>query len=144
MMDIPYNIDLINTVQVATSYDKWVPQVMTLTSEHSGIWELTAMVPPGKNQYCFLINDQTICTASDQEIVRRAETWGKIDENKSLRGLPNLVNKIVIEIPNEFDADGSLLPRCKGKKIPKGKAVWTFGISCFKVRKIEREKHSAR
>ena len=131
LMKVPYNVDLINTVEVATNFNKWVPNVMTLTGEHTGVWELVTMVPPGNNQYCFVINGDVVCAASDQEVTKRAETWGKIDEKNSLRNLPAFVNRVVIEIPPEFDADGSLLPRCKGKKAPRAKQEWSLPISCF-------------
>jgi len=116
-------------VMIALSYEKWVPQRMQYDGE-TYTYRLLSMVPPGKQQYAFIIDDDSVPSpAANQKIGERDATWGNYSEN-SAKNLPKMVNTYVMVPPSEFDSDKSLAPRTKQKKIVK-KGKWTFPKSLF-------------
>jgi len=123
LMASPLLPELVLSVTVCTNFDKWIPLSMEKNPD-TNLFELVAMVPPGKNQFAFVVNEYHVCAASDQELAKKLPSFGHVDESKSVLNLPKLVNNLTIEVPNEFNPDGSLAPRTKGKKMPKGKRKW--------------------
>ena len=117
-----YKVDLI------TSYEKWVKQKMNY-DEETRTYRLMAMVPPGNQQYAFVVNGGDATVAMDQAIRKRDDMWGNFVE-ESVKKLPYKVNNVVIKRPSIFDAEKALEPRRKEMK--KRKVIaWSFPRSLF-------------
>ncbi|GMH85835.1 hypothetical protein TL16_g10356 [Triparma laevis f. inornata] len=117
------------SVMIALSYEKWAPQRMQYDAD-TYTYRLLSMVPPGKQQYAFIVDDEAVpSTAADQKRGERDATWGNYDE-KSAKNLPKTVNTYVMVPTSDFDSDKSMAPRTKEKKIVK-KGKWIFPKSLF-------------
>ena len=91
------------------------------------------MVPPGVNQYAFLIDNSDPVAAIDREMMKLNPTWGAYTA-KSAKNLPAKVNFVDIVAADVFDVEESLPPRSLAKKIVRKAKVkkWSFERSCFK------------
>ena len=116
-------------VELVASYEKWEKQKMKYDSE-SVTYKLVAMVPPGKQQYGFIVNGGDVTIAIDHESGKRDATWGNYSEN-SVKKLPYRVNNVVIKRPSDFDVDKSLEPRSKEVKQKAKAGPWKFSKSMF-------------
>jgi len=119
-------------VELVASYEKWERQKLKYDGD-SFTYKLVAMVPPGKQQYGFIINSGEVTIAIDQESGKRDVTWGNYSD-KSVKKLPYRVNNVVMKRPSDFDVDKALEPRnkeIKKKKVGPWKVGWSDELMRF-------------
>ncbi len=129
-VDPPANAkDISWDVKLVTSYDKWIPQKMNY-DEKSKDYRVTAMVPPGENQYAFILDEkEKVRTEAEQALAQLKKSLSSMPAISDCDEVTMLVRIELEQKANDLEAnikrrDDPVVTVASDQPKGKKKATW--------------------